>query len=138
MQRAQHLWFSVVAGFLVHQLQHGTTRLMKIQTEQTESALIANLEGRIDSGNAKEFNERLTAVIEDQDQALILDCEGLEYISSAGLRVILMVAKTLQSQNRQFTICSLTASIRELFSISGFDRIIPIHDTQAKALASMD
>ena len=68
---------------------------------------------------------------------MVLDFEGISYISSAGLRVVLLVAKTLQKQKAKMAVCSLSESIREIFEISGFDKIIPVHGSRADAVAGV-
>ena len=100
---------------------------MDIQTERTDGALIAKAEGRIDGVNARDFEEALTTAISGDDKAVVMDLEGLSYISSAGLRVILLIAKTLRKREADFMLCSLSDPIREVFEISGFDKIIPVH-----------
>ena len=67
----------------------------------------------------------------------ILDLEQLSYISSAGLRVILMTAKGLERREVKFGICSLSESIQEVFQISGFDKIIPVNSSQAEAIQAL-
>ena len=112
---------------------------MEIQTERENGALIAKAEGRIDGVNARDFEEALKAEInanEDQN-TIIMDLEGLSYISSAGLRVILLIAKTLRKRNADFMLCSLSPPIREVFEISGFDKIIPVHESREQALAAV-
>ena len=109
---------------------------MAIKTERLGDTLIAKTEGRVDGTNAREFQADLEGAIGKTERAVLLDMEDLSYISSAGLRVILLTAKTLKSQNAQFAVCSLSDPIREVFEISGFDRIISIHASQAEALAS--
>ena len=52
--------------------------------------------------------------------------EQLTYISSAGLRVILLIAKALERQNVKFGVCSLSDPIREIFDISGFDKVVKV------------
>ena len=68
---------------------------------------------------------------------MILDFENLSYISSAGLRVILITAKALRRQDAELAVCSLSDPIREVFEISGFYQIIPVRDTQADAIAAI-
>ena len=99
--------------------------------------MIAMAEGRVDGANALEFQEALEAAISPDDTGVVLDFEGISYISSAGLRVVLLVAKTLQKQNAKMAVCSLSDSIREIFEISGFDKIIPVHGSRADALAGV-
>ncbi len=110
---------------------------MNISTERQGGALIAVAEGRVDGANALEFHEALEAAISPDDTGMVLDFEGISYISSAGLRVVLLVAKTLQKQNAKMAVCSLSESIREIFEISGFDKIIPVHGSRPDALAGV-
>lgn len=110
--------------------------LMEIQTERTNGTLIAKAEGRIDGVNARDFEEALKAAISPDDNTVVMDLESLSYISSAGLRVILLIAKTLRKRNADLILCSLSDPIREVFEISGFDKIIPVHASREQALAS--
>ena len=110
---------------------------MEVHTEREGGALIARAVGRIDGSNAREFEGALHATLSEQDRALILDMQSLSYISSAGLRVILMAAKMLQVRDGKFMVCSLSESINEVFEISGFNRIIPTHATRSDALAAL-
>ena len=99
--------------------------------------MIARAEGRIDSTNARDFEDAMTAVIEASDRAVIIDGANLAYISSAGLRSLLLIGKELWNRDAKLAICSLSASIREVFEISGFDKIISIHGSPAEALKSL-
>ena len=99
--------------------------------------MIAKADGRVDGANALEFHEALEAAIGPDDQTMVLDFGGISYISSAGLRVVLLVAKTLQKQNAKMAVCSLSEPIREIFEISGFDKIIPVYPSRQEALAGL-
>ena len=110
---------------------------MEISADRDGGAVIARANGRIDSSNSREFHSSLEAVIDEDDSAVVLDFEDVSYISSAGMRVILLTAKGLQSSGVKFVLCSMNESIREVFQISGFDKIIPIHGSQSEALAAV-
>ena len=110
---------------------------MGINAERANGIVIAKADGRIDSSNSREFHSELEAVVADSDTALVLDFEDVSYISSAGMRVILLTAKSLQKSGVKFALCSMHDSIREVFSISGLDKIIPIHNSQAEALSAV-
>lgn len=110
---------------------------MNVNTETSGNSLVIALDGRVDSSNAAEFNTALENATGDSDLGVVLDCENLQYISSAGLRVILTTAKSLQSSQRQFVICTLSNPIQDIFVISGFDQIINIQGSRAEALATM-
>ena len=111
---------------------------MEINTERVGDALIVMpSENRVDGTNARDFQIGLETAIDETDQAVIFDAETLTYISSAGLRAILLVVKSINRQGGKFAVCSLSDPIREIFSISGFDNIIPIESTRDDALATI-
>jgi len=108
-----------------------------IEVFRESQTLIVTTEGRVDGATAREFHEALEAAATPEDDAVILDMAKLSYISSAGLRVILIIAKALQKQNSKFAVCALSLPIREVFQMSGFDKIIPVHDSRVDALAAL-
>ena len=110
---------------------------MDIKTERAGGALIAKAEGRIDGVNARDFEEAMKAAIGSDDDVVVIDLENLSYISSAGLRVILLIAKTLRKRNAELMLCSLSDPIREVFEISGFDKIIPVHASREQAVGTI-
>ena len=109
---------------------------MELKLEREGGTLIAVPVGRLDGENAAEAERKLQSEI--GDGSLLIDFSQLDYISSAGLRVVLVVAKTLKKKGRHLDLCSLSDSIMEVFSISGFDQIeqIKIHKDRATALAA--
>ncbi len=111
---------------------------MDINTERDGGTLIAKTGGRVDGTNATEFQDSLKNVINPDDKAVILNFEDLSYISSAGLRVILLTAKDMRTANVKFAVCSLSQSVRDVFTISGFDQIIDIHDSQQAAVSAVN
>jgi len=110
---------------------------MDIPIERNNGTLIAAPSGRIDGFNAQDFHQTLTGAISGDDTAVLVDMSGLNYISSAGLRAILMIAKALWQRKAKFMLCSLSGSIGEVFKMSGFDKIIEIHDSKDDALAQL-
>ncbi len=110
---------------------------MEISAEREGGAVIARANGRIDSSNSREFHSGLEAVVNNDDSAVVLNFEDVSYISSAGMRVILLTAKGLQSSGAKLVLCSMSEPIREVFKISGFDKIIPIHGSQSEALTAV-
>ena len=98
--------------------------------------VVVSVDGRVDGANAQDFQIELAETMAEDDRALVLDLSKVTYISSAGLRVILLTAKALKRQDADLAVCSLTGPISEIFQISGFDKIIPVHQTQPEAIAS--
>ena len=108
---------------------------MDLKVERQDGILTASPEGRIDGSNVAEFEQAIRTAIEDDDRALIMNCENLVYISSAGLRAFLLIAKSQWGRDAKFAISSLTEPIQEVFEISGFDKIISVHPSMSEALA---
>ena len=75
---------------------------MNIQTERDGGTLIIKAGDRVDGANAREFQDALEGAIDGADKVVVLDFEELAYISSAGLRVVLLIARSLSKQNAKF------------------------------------
>lgn len=109
-----------------------------MQAEEVEGALVINVTGHIDGINAQEFHDSLNQKTQDFDNnVVVLDCEKLSYISSAGLRSILLVARILTGKNKKFMLCSLPSSAMEVVKISGFDKVLDIHKSCSAAVAAI-
>lgn len=109
---------------------------MNVQVEHHDQVLVASVEGRVDSSNSQDFERQLQGAIGEDVKSVVVDLGQLAYISSAGLRVVLLVAKTLGQRNVSISLCALSDPVQSVFEISGFNRIIQIYDTQADALAA--
>ncbi len=107
---------------------------MQISEQREGARTVAILDGRLDTATAAEAETRLLGLLDAG--AVIADMEGVRYVSSAGLRVLLKAAKAAKGKGVSFTVCGLQPAVREVFEISGFDRIIPSHATRADALAA--
>ena len=110
---------------------------VELQADQIEGILVISVAGRIDGLNAQEFHDNLDREISGSDNPVVLDLEKLSYISSAGLRSILLIAKTLQGRNTRFILCSLPDPIKEIFEIAGFDKIINVLESRSDAIAAI-
>lgn len=108
---------------------------VNIDWQRKDEILIAALEGRVDSNNAGEFQKMMEAEINPGDKVLIMDFEQVSYVSSAGLRVIVIMAKKFKGPFRNFAICALSDPINKLFKMSGLDRAMTIRGTRTEAMA---
>ena len=97
---------------------------MTITETKNGSDLIISLEGRLDTMTAPELEEELKKVLPETEQ-LTFDFEGLEYISSAGLRVLLSAQKVMSKQG-SMKITHANETIMEIFEVTGFVDILTI------------
>ena len=112
-------------------------RGIDIQWERKDGVLVAALVGRVDSGNADEFQRLLEAGIEPGDKALILDLKHLAFISSAGLRVGLIIARKFNEPGERFGVCTLPTHVRGVLTVSGFDHLIAVYESRVAALSAI-
>jgi len=108
---------------------------MPITTETTDRAHIVTLQGQINSANAAAIEADVLALVDGGAINLVLDFSALDYISSAGLRVVLVLAKRLKAEGGQLVLCGMQPHVREVFDISGFLAILNVEPTRAEALA---
>lgn len=107
---------------------------MEIYTRKEKNAVIASVKGRIDAVTAPEFEKNLSALMAQSENLFILNFDGVEYISSAGLRSILATAKKLKEKEGKILFTGLRGSVEEVFKISGFHSIFKVFASEADAL----
>lgn len=107
---------------------------MEIKQEKRDNALIMSIIGRLDATTATELEKELIPVIEKDRTKVVLDFSGLEYISSAGLRVLLLAMKATKKLAGELIISNMEDHIKEIFDIAGFLPIFKITATVEDAL----
>ena len=99
--------------------------MMNITKTVEGEKLTVALEGRLDTLTAPELEESLSSALEGIKE-LVLDLSGLEYLSSAGLRVVLSTFKTVSAAEGKMTICNANEMVSKVFELTGFGSIIAI------------
>lgn len=109
---------------------------MDLQEERIGGTALLVPKGRVDSGTAPALGDRLATMLGDPIDALVLDLSGLEYISSAGFRALLIANRTAQSRSVALHLCGLSDKLRELFDLAGFLDLFTIHAQKTEAIAA--
>lgn len=99
---------------------------MKIVEEQNCDVAIFKLSGRLDTNTSPALEEKVLQAIDHGSSKIIVDFAALDYVSSAGLRVLNLAAKRLSHKDGKIILCSMQDYIKEVFEIAGFDTFIPI------------
>jgi anti-anti-sigma factor len=97
--------------------------------------------GRIDMASADRFRERLIPMISSAaagGESVVLDFSGVDYISSAGLRVLMLAAKEARASGGKIAVAALQPLVNEIFQISRFDKVLPCHQAVNDAVAAVD
>ncbi len=107
---------------------------MNIQIKQEGEIMVVSASGKIDAMTAPAFESSLTDLIDKGRLKLVLDLGGVEYISSAGLRVILASAKALKGKNGKMLLAGPRGPVKEVFDISGFGSVFDIYGSVETAV----
>jgi anti-anti-sigma factor len=107
---------------------------MQIKEEKHGDVMIVNIDDHLDTLAAPHFEQRLLGLIDAGERKVLVDCSGLEYVNSAGLKVFLLAAKKLEPLTGNLIICNLAPSVLMIFEMIGFTRIMKIAPTREEAL----
>lgn len=110
---------------------------MSTALETEGSAHIVVMAGKLDSASAPEAEKLVLGALEGGAGIVIMDMAQLEYVSSAGLRVMLMAAKRLKSSGGKFALAAVCPAILEILDIAGFTAILETYPDRAAALVAL-
>ncbi len=110
---------------------------MEIQIRRESKATVVTVTGRMDTLTAPAYQTKLNGLIAEEITSFVIDFAGLDYISSAGLRVILSTAKVVKGKGGQVSFANLKGTVREVFEVSGFGSLFPMYDSVAVALSEI-
>ena len=110
---------------------------MEITHRMENEILIISIQGRLDGATAPKADKFVKKRLKGNTSRLLFDLEGLEYLSSAGLRAILYAAKELRSREGKVVLAGLTQYVYEIFEVSGFTELIPINETVEEGLKNL-
>lgn len=109
---------------------------MEVSEKRQDGVVVLSLKGRLDSNTSWDFEKTLLEMLQGGETRFVLDFSELDYISSAGLRVLLKAVKELKRTDGRLCVCALKEYIREIFSLSGFLSFLPTHATLEESLSS--
>ncbi len=99
---------------------------MDITINKLEQKTYVVLDGRVDSTNADQFQKDVAPLMEGDNLDIDIDCTNMTYTSSQGLRVFLLLQKSLMSRNGKMVLRNMNPRVKEVFDITGFSNIITI------------
>lgn len=108
---------------------------MEIHKETVQGTTVLTPVGRVDSNSAREVEDALLPLF-DAGQPVLVDFGQLSYISSAGLRVLLLAARRSKATGLPLSLAGMSKPVDEVFKISGFAKLFQIHADRAEALAA--
>ncbi|MET0851485.1 MAG: anti-sigma factor antagonist [Candidatus Rokuibacteriota bacterium] len=110
---------------------------MELREDAVGDVTILEVHGRIDSGTAPALGERLTGMFAAPGRRLLLDLSRLDYISSAGFRVLLLAGKRADGGGSHFALCGVSGKVRQLFDLGGFLDLFTISSSREEGIAAV-
>jgi len=110
---------------------------MELREEQVGDVRVVELKGRVDSTTAPALGASLNATLGTAAARLVVDLRHVDYISSAGFRVLLIAAKRAEETGARLALCGLSGKVRQLFELGGFLDLVPIAASREDALTAM-
>jgi len=102
---------------------------MEIVEQKTDGILVIELVGRLDTASYQTVEPRFMEILE-KEKNILIDCARLDYICSFGLRLVLKMSKAIRVKEGLLVICSPREFVKEVFEVSGYNRIMPILPTR--------
>ena len=109
---------------------------MEIGEQREDGILVLRPVGRLNNDSSPDFQTRLLAWVDSND-AIVIDFGSVEYISSAGLRALMMASRRAKARGGRIAVAALSPLVNEVFTISRFDQVVQVFATAADARAAM-
>jgi len=110
--------------------------ILRVDESHSATAAMVSLKGRMDASSSPAAETVLSRLIESGERRIVVDMSDLDYISSAGLRVLLSSLKRLRDDDGRLLLAGLKPQIQNVFEIAGFQRIFTIYSTTEEAVSS--
>jgi anti-anti-sigma factor len=109
---------------------------VEIGEQREDGILVLRPVGRLNNDTSPDFQARLLAWVDSND-AVVIDFASVEYISSAGLRALMMASRRAKARGGRIAVAALSPLVNEVFTISRFDQVVQVFETTADACAAM-
>lgn len=106
---------------------------MQITTRQSEDVLVVDMSGSLDTSTSGAAYDEMVSIAQSGNSKVLVNLKDMDYISSAGLRVLLTAAKLLKTARGEMRLCHPNEVVREVIETSGFNALLRVHDTEIDA-----
>ena len=110
---------------------------MELVEEVQGRVVVVSARGRLDGSTSQAFGARLEKLAATSEPRLVVDFSGIDFVSSAGLRVVLTVLKRVKAAHGMLALCSVQDPVREVLDITGFTGMLDVHAGRTEAMAAL-
>lgn len=109
---------------------------LELSDRTVDGITVVDIEGKMNTSTSPDADSYLSDLVSSGCNRFLLNMNGVDYISSSGLRVVLSTGKKLGASGGKLVFCNLNPSVGEVFRVSGFNSIFPVFETESEALNS--
>lgn len=99
---------------------------MQVSISSQDSKTLVTLDGRLDTSNVDQFQKDIAPLMQGDNPNIEIDCQHMTYTSSQGLRMFLMLQKSVMARHGKMVMVGMIPQVKEVFDITGFSNIITI------------
>jgi len=110
---------------------------MEVTSKSSDKAIIIYVDGDLTTNSSPEVEAEIKDILEGAATNVIINVERVNFIASTGLRIILALGKRLSGDDLKLIVCSMNASTKSVFEMSGFTKLFPAFETEEEALESL-
>ncbi len=111
---------------------------LTVSIQDHQNKRIVRLEGRIDATSTPILEKKMASLLEKEKQLVLMDFSKVDYLSSAGMRLLLSASKKIKAHGGKCLLCSMHEDVMEIIKMAGFERILSIYSTEAEALKPLE
>jgi len=111
---------------------------MEIIEKRQNGTLLISVSGRMDAVSAPEFDLKIGQFLNEGVKSMVFDLSELDYISSAGLRSFLLIAKKLKPNSGSIALASMQDLVKDVFEVSGFNQVLPVFNSIDEAMENVE
>lgn len=110
---------------------------MDLKEERIGETCVITATGRLDGASSAAFTDRVAGLIDESAPKVLIDLAGVDFVTSAGLRAVLLILKRVKAAGGAFALCNVRAPVQEVFDISGFTSMLNIYGDRAEGVAAL-
>lgn len=110
---------------------------MEVQVEEKDEVVVFRISGRLDAASSPQLEKKISSIIDSGHFRILLDLANVEYLSSAGMRLMLSISKRLKNIEGKIVACSLNDEVMDVIRMAGFDQVLEVYPTEAAALTNL-
>ncbi len=110
---------------------------MEVTSKSVDKAIVIYVDGDLTTNSSPVVETEINAILEGAVTNVVINVEKVNFIASTGLRIILKLGKRLGNEELQLVVCSMNATTKSVFEMSGFTKMFPAFETEDEALESL-